>query len=347
MEYQIEAKRRIRLGIVGAGSHAYRNILPTLIYLPVDLVAVADVDADRAAAVAKVFGAKNSYSSAAEMYAKEDLEAVLLVVSPQLHPRLAIEAFQAGLHVYMEKPAGTRARFVEDMLAARGDRISVVGHKKCFMPATRKAAQLLADPANQPIQTLLGVYPNTVPEGGMAVLEAGEKTPWLANGCHPLSILLELGGAVDEVVYHRSKHGGGVAVMSNANGSITTLHLPYGAPSSQPVERYLISAGKHSIEVVNSRKVVYQRGIDFNYGHGTDYTDGEGAVVWEAQNHLNSPENTAVMTQGLFGGLEHFFQSILNGTPATTSNLEFTLELTRVWEAIQLSDGKSIRIADI
>lgn len=281
------------------------------------------------------------------MYAKEDLEAVLLVVGPQMHPRLAIEAFKAGLHVYMEKPAATRARFIEEMIAARGSQISVVGHKKCFMPATRKAADLLADPANQPLRSLLGVYPNTVPENGPAVLEGGQPNPWLANGCHPLSILLELGGDVNEVTYHRGQHGGGAAILDNANGSMTTLHMPYGAPASQPVERYLIAAGQHSIEVINSRKLVYQRGIDFSYAYGTNYVSGEGATVWEAQNHLNSPENMAVMTQGLFGGLEHFFQSIITNTPATISNLEFALKLTRVWEAVLLSEGKPIRIVDI
>ena len=47
MEYQREAGRRIRVGIVGAGSHSYRNIFPTLTYLPVELVAVADIDAEK------------------------------------------------------------------------------------------------------------------------------------------------------------------------------------------------------------------------------------------------------------------------------------------------------------
>jgi hypothetical protein len=90
---------------------------------------------------------------------------------------------------------------------------------------------------------------------------------------------------------------------------------------------------------------VYQRGINFSYAYGTNYADGEGAIVWEAQNHLNSPENMAVMTQGLFGGLEHFCQSVLAGRQATISNLEFALKLTRVWEAVLLSEGKPIRIA--
>lgn len=345
MQYQIDSPKRIRIGVVGAGSHCYRNILPTLLYLPVELVAVADIDADRAVAVAQRFGAHHSYSSAASMYEAEQLDAVLLVVSPQMHPVLTIEALKAGLHVYMEKPAAMRARDVEAMLAARGDRTVVVGYKKSFMPATRKAVELLADPANQPLRSLLGVYPISLPENGPEALEQGARSQWLANGCHPLSILLELGGSVDEVIVHTGRHGGSVAILRHTNGAISNLHMAFGAPTSQPNERFLVIAGKHSIEIENSRKLIYQRGIDFDYSHGTSYLSGAGAVVWEAQNSLNSPENMAVMTQGLFGGLEHFCNSVLSGTQATTGGLEFALELTRIWEAVLLSGGRPYAIA--
>lgn len=340
MQYQIEAERRIRIGVVGAGSHCYRNILPTLIYLPVELVAIADIEADRAAAVARLFGARASYSSATAMYESEDLDAVLLVVSPYMHPSLTIEALDANLHVYMEKPAAPRARDVAAMLTARGDRVVVVGYKKAFMPAARKAAELLTDPANQPLRTLFGVYPVSVPGNGTEALEGNTMNQWLGNGCHPLSLLLELGGSVDEVIAWNGRNDGGAALLRHTNGALSNLHMAFGAPHSQPNERYLIVAGKHSIEIENSRKLVYQRGIDFNYSHGTNYVTGNGATVWEAQNTFNSPENMAVMTQGLFGGLEHFCKSVLSGNQATMGGLEFALELTRVWEAILLSGGK-------
>lgn len=344
MEYRIEAQRRLRIGVVGAGSHCYRNILPTLIYLPVDLVAVADRDLDRARTVAAMQGAR-PYASASEMYAAEDLDAVLLVVSPQMHPALTIEALQAGLHVYMEKPAGTRASQVEQMLAARGDRTVVVGFKKAFMPATRKAAELMADPANQPLRTLLGVYPMVLPDNPEEVLESGQMTPWLANGCHPLSILLELGGPVEKVVSFRSAHGGGAAILHHRNGAITNFHMSEGAPKSQPNERFAVYGGNISIEIENSRKLVFQRGVDFNYSHGTEFLNGHGATVWEAQNSLNSPENMAVMTQGLYGGLAHFCEAVLAGRQATIGNLEFALHLTRVWEAVMLSRGEPVAVA--
>jgi len=344
MRYQIEAERRLRVGIVGVGSHAYRNILPTLSYLPAELVAVADIDTARAEKVARQFGAGGVYETADAMFANEDLEAVLLVVSAQLHPQLAIAAFACGLHVYLEKPAATRIVEVEQMLAARTDRVCVVGYKKAFMPATRKALEICSAPENQPLRSMVGIYPISLPEDVIDLIEASQHNAWLANGCHPLSALLTIGGPASAVTMHRGRHDGGAAVIEHRNGALSTLHLAAGAPLSQPVERYFAVAGDSSVEIVNSRELIHQRGIDFNYSHGTSYVDGQGARVWAAENHLNSPENMAIMTQGLFGGLEHFFDCALSSTPASIGTLEFALHLTRVWEAVAYSRGEKILI---
>jgi predicted dehydrogenase len=346
MQYQIEAQRPVRIGVVGVGSHCYRNILPTLTYLPVQLIAVADLDLDRATAVGRQYNAQ-AYTSAGAMYEAEDLDAVLLCVSAKLHPQLAIEAFGAGLHVWMEKPAAMRASGVEAMLAARGDNACVVSYKKAFMPATRKAVELMALEGHAQLRSLLGVYPLALPEDGPAVLAEGRKSAWLSNGCHPLALMLELGGAVEAVTTHRSKHDGGACILHYASGAIGNLHLPKGAPNTQPCERYLLAAGNHSIEIENSRRVIYQRGIDFSYTHGTSFAQGDtntGAVVWEAQDGLNSPETMSVVTQGIHGALDHFIASVAAGRQPTIGNLEFALSLTRVWEAVLLSQGKTVAL---
>ncbi|UYO00217.1 MAG: Gfo/Idh/MocA family oxidoreductase [Devosia sp.] len=342
MQYQIDAQHRLRIGIVGVGSHAYRNILPTLSYLPVELTAIADVDVARAEKVARQFGVGAVYQSAEDMYANADIEAVLLVVSAGLHPQLAISAFRHGLHVYMEKPAAARAEQVEHMLAARGDRVCVVGYKKAFMPATRKALEIIGDAQNAPLRTLMGLYPISLPENIVELVEAGEPNAWLANGCHPLSALLTLAGPATAVTMHRGRHDGGAAIIEHACGAISNLHLAAHAPGSQPIERYFAVAGSSSIEIVNSRELIHQRGIEFKYSHATSYLTGEGAQVWAAQNHLNSPENMPVMTQGLFGGLKHFFDCVLSQQPVSIGTLEFAHHLTKVWEAVAYSQGKRI-----
>jgi len=46
MSYQRDFERRVRIGVVGVGDHAYRNILPLLTFLPVEFVAVADTNSE-------------------------------------------------------------------------------------------------------------------------------------------------------------------------------------------------------------------------------------------------------------------------------------------------------------
>jgi len=80
--YQRDFERRIRVGMVGIGDHPYRDLLPAMHFLPVELVALsAHSNEDRAQLTAQEYGC-NWYMSPAEMYQAEDLEAVFICVSP-------------------------------------------------------------------------------------------------------------------------------------------------------------------------------------------------------------------------------------------------------------------------
>src|SRR5215831_16724307 len=115
MTYQREVSVRLNIALVGAGSHAYRNLLPAMTFLPVRVVAICDREASLARTTAEQYGAR-AYTETADLYRNEALDAVFLSVSPQLHPELACEAFEAGAHVFMEKPPATRVAGVEEML---------------------------------------------------------------------------------------------------------------------------------------------------------------------------------------------------------------------------------------
>lgn len=121
--------KKVRLGIIGLGnigSQHYRNVLngncPEI-----DIVAVADTNPDR------LEWAKNTcesyqkddpsiptpilFSNASEMIKSGEIEAVVIAVPHYEHPRYAIEAFQNGLHVMCEKPAGVYTLQVREMMA--------------------------------------------------------------------------------------------------------------------------------------------------------------------------------------------------------------------------------------
>lgn len=347
MSYQREFEKKLNVGIVGVGSHAYRNLLPTLNFLPVSLQAVCDSNRRLAETTAAQYGAKGCYENAGEMYRSERLDAVFLCVSPLLHPELACEAFDAGLHVWMEKPPARRAAEVEEMIRRRKDKVAVVGFKKAFMPAAQKAIEVFSTEAYGPLRSILAEYPMTIPEDGEAVLREGRYENWLRNGCHPLSLCMAVGGAVSAVTVHRAAHGGGVCVLEFANGVIGNFHLAAGLNNARPLERYSFFGDACHVVIDNGLRVTLHRGIPFQYGKTTSYVPegvDSGAIVWEPQNREATLENKALFTQGIYHEMQYFCAQVLAGKPAQKGSLEFTLEVMKVYEAGLLSKGNRVEI---
>jgi len=350
MSYQRDFAKRLRVAVVGVGSHAYRNILPALHHLPVDLIALCEVNQELAARTAAEYGVERVYCDANELFRIERLDAVFLCTGPEHHPRLTREAFHANLHVWSEKPPAMRVHEVEEMLRRRGDRVYVAGFKKAFLPATDKALEFFVGnevhPAPYgPIRTILGVYPMSIPRDGAKILESRQNNNWLANGVHPLSFLLAVGGPAAAVTTHRGKDGGGVVVIEFQSGAIGNLHLAEGAISSQPVEHYTVFGHGAHLTIENTTRVTLHRGIPFDYGKTTSFAppgEDSGSVTWEPQNMLGTIENQSAFTQGTYAEMRHFCDCALEGKPATRGTLEFALQVMQVYEAGLVSEGERV-----
>ena len=133
----------LRIGVVGAGlmgeQHAgnvfRRGNVATL-------AAVADADADRAAAVAKRYGGARAYTDGYELIAADDIDAVIIASPDFTHAALATACVRAGKPVLCEKPLATTiedARAVVQAEAAAtagsGKRLIQLGFMREFDPA--------------------------------------------------------------------------------------------------------------------------------------------------------------------------------------------------------------------
>jgi predicted dehydrogenase len=304
---------------------------------------VCDLNLELAQTTAKEYGCR-AYGSPPDMYDRETLDAVLLTVSPYEHPRLTIEAFRAGLHVWLEKPVSVRASEVEAMIAERGDRVAAVGFKKAFMPSTQKAKEVVRSAEFGALHSILAVYPMSLPDHGPEVLESRKFHNWLGNGCHPLSLLLAVGGKVASVTAHRTSTGRGAVLLEFADGAFGNLHLASGP---QPIESYHFYGERAHLRIDNSLRVTLERGIPTQYGIITGYIPAgfdSGAIVWEPQNCLATLENKALFTQGFYQELLYFCQCVLEGKSAEEGSLEFALHVMNVYEAALVSGGKQVSI---
>ena len=111
---------RVRLGIIGIGNmgsaHA-ENILGGKCP-EIAVTAVADRrESRRQWAAERIPGAK-VFTEGEELIASGTCDAVLIAVPHYQHPTLAVSAFDHGLHVMCEKPAGVYTLQVREMIAA-------------------------------------------------------------------------------------------------------------------------------------------------------------------------------------------------------------------------------------
>lgn len=345
MSYQRDYKRRIKTAVIGAGSHCYRNILPALTYLPVELTAVCDVNEEAAVCTAKQYGC-DSYASTEKMYQQEvELEAVFISVGASFHPALVIEALDYGKHVWVEKPIAVRASQVEEMISHAGGRIVVAGLKKAFTPAAEKAREIAASSQYGHLNSILAVYPMRMPENGKQVLEEGGTPNWLRNGVHPLSFMIGVGGKVAVVQTLTNRSGFGAVIIRFCSGAVGTLHLSSGP---QPdVERYSLFGDSWQMDIEDA-KIALRRGIcDFNYRETASYVsqgDQGGTVVWDTNSCVATLENKAEFVQGMYGEMKYFCDCVLDGRQPELGSLEMALEVMRVYEAALVSEGRPVAI---
>ena len=120
-----EASGVLRLGVIGVGniSSQYFTHIPNLPNL--QLVAVADVNEERAREVAAEQGVRAL--SVDGLLADAGVDAVLNLTIPQAHAAIGIRAVESGKHVYGEKPLALTPAEAEPLLALAAEKGLRVG----------------------------------------------------------------------------------------------------------------------------------------------------------------------------------------------------------------------------
>jgi predicted dehydrogenase len=111
--------KTLRCGVIGAGAFAEACHLPGLLAAPgVEVVALCGRRRERAATLAARFGVRQVCADAAELVARDDLDAVAICTPNAAHREHALLAFAHGKHVFCEKPLGLTLEEAAEMTAA-------------------------------------------------------------------------------------------------------------------------------------------------------------------------------------------------------------------------------------
>ena len=139
--------RRVKIGVIGCGAIAQVHHMPNLMELQdeFEVTAVCDVSAGAAQYVANRFHVPQQFTDYRDLLAS-DVEAVLLC---QTDPKkgVAVAAFDAGKHAFVEKPVCFSLQECDEMIEAckRAGKVSQAGYMKVYDPAFERAKQEAAD----------------------------------------------------------------------------------------------------------------------------------------------------------------------------------------------------------
>ena len=144
----------VRIGIVGSGqiagahSAAYRTVAGTYPEAPraVPLTAVADVDRERAGALAQAWGWSRAEVDWRAITQADDVDLVDICVPNALHAEIAIDALAHGKHVVCEKPLASDWSSARAMVQAAdaAERVAQVCFYYRVWPAVSWAAELVS-----------------------------------------------------------------------------------------------------------------------------------------------------------------------------------------------------------
>ncbi len=95
--------KKLRVAVIGCGNISVMHLDSAQALEEANLVAVCDIKPQRAKTAAEKYNT-NWYTDYNEMFRAENLDAVHLCLPHYIHTKVAIDAFNAGIHVISEKP---------------------------------------------------------------------------------------------------------------------------------------------------------------------------------------------------------------------------------------------------
>ena len=176
---------KLRMGVIGYGNMGTWHVeylkdgkVPRM-----ELTAVADTDPKKRADMKRAYPDVPVFETAEDMYKSGLCDIVLIAVPHYDHPDLAIKAFEYGLHVVVEKPAGVYTKQVKAMneAAARSDRFFGIMYNQRTNPVYQKLKKMIEEGQLGAIKRVTWIITNWYrPQAYHA--SSGWRSTWAGEG---------------------------------------------------------------------------------------------------------------------------------------------------------------------
>ncbi|KAI9280966.1 NAD-P-binding protein [Umbelopsis sp. AD052] len=137
----------LRVGIIGTGEVAQTVHLPTLqlCHHLYRVTALCDVSASVLSHCATKFNIAKTYTDHRELIHQDDVDLVMILNSDEYHASMAVEAADAGKHVFIEKPMALTESDADAVIAAekRNGVVIMVGYMRRYAGAVQPLLDII------------------------------------------------------------------------------------------------------------------------------------------------------------------------------------------------------------
>jgi len=134
---KVKVQDKIGIGLIGSGNFAKNTILPNLTKIDdFELVGLSTSGSTSAGQTIKKYDFKYSTTEYKKLLEDKDIDLIIIATPHNTHAKFAIEALDAGKHVYVEKPLAINMEQLEQVKEAyeRNSQHLIVGFNRRFSP---------------------------------------------------------------------------------------------------------------------------------------------------------------------------------------------------------------------
>jgi predicted dehydrogenase len=248
----------MNVGLVGCGRvseihiNAYKNIPEA------NVVAVSDINLDRAKAFAEKFGIKKICDDSSKLFELKDLDFVDICTPISTHAKLACEAAKYGQNIFLEKPMARSSKECDEIIreVSKNNVKLCICHNQLFLPHVMHA-KAVVDSGNFPLAyfkvsvresaELIGA-PSWImtPEQGGALWETGTHSAYLQ--LHFLKKIEKVWGIGEKVEHPVHDHF--ITMLSSPEKTVGVIEISWLAKKEEIIFELIDSNGK-KIQVLN------------------------------------------------------------------------------------------------
>ncbi|MGY0219463.1 bi-domain-containing oxidoreductase [Endozoicomonadaceae bacterium StTr2] len=254
-------------GFLGGGNYASRVLIPAF----KEAGAKLDTLVTSGGVSAVHHGNKNDFANAstdaADIYASNDINTVVIATQHNLHAQQVVDSLEAGKNVFAEKPLALKLEELTAIEQAMSDSSCnprlMVGYNRRFAPHIQKMKSLL-DPLSEPKSFIMTMNAGAIPADHWTQDPEVGGGRIIGEACHYIDLMRFLVG--HEITGYSATMMGdapGVAVRDDkasitlnfADGSFGTILYLANGGKAFPKERIEVFAGNAVLQLDNFRKL--------------------------------------------------------------------------------------------